>query len=110
MQSVSPDAAYNVSHSRWLDPTMKLITYSFVLYLQHGRRDVKCKPSVLDFVFCHWGLLGFSTMDLQFARALRYCYLHKHVHLQVELFACPGGMDVSSPLPLPHPAPEVRPQ
>ena len=25
---------------------MELITYSFVLYLQHGRHDVKCKPSI----------------------------------------------------------------
>ena len=25
---------------------MELITYSFVLHLQHGRRGVKCKPSI----------------------------------------------------------------
>ena len=25
-----------------------IITYSFVLYLQHGRHDVKCKPSIYD--------------------------------------------------------------
>ena len=36
----------NVCHRRRLDPTMELITYSFVLYLQHGRHDVKCKPSI----------------------------------------------------------------
>ena len=29
-----------------MDPTMELITYSFVLYLQHGRHYVKCKPSI----------------------------------------------------------------
>ena len=27
---------------------MELITYSFVLYLQHGHRDVKCKPSIVS--------------------------------------------------------------
>ena len=37
---VFKDAADNDSHPRRLDPTMELITYSFVLYLQHGRRDV----------------------------------------------------------------------
>ena len=31
--------------ARQLGPTMQLITYSFVLYLLHGRHDVKCKPS-----------------------------------------------------------------
>ena len=46
LQSISRDAKDNVSHPRRLDPTMELITYSFVLYLQHGRRDVKCKPSI----------------------------------------------------------------
>ena len=40
--------ADNVSHPRRLDPTIELITYSFVLYLQHGRHDVKCKPSTVD--------------------------------------------------------------
>ena len=29
-----------------LDPTIELIKHSFVLYLQHGRHDVKCKPSI----------------------------------------------------------------
>ena len=47
LQSISRDVANNVSHPRRLDPTMELITYSFVLYLQHGRHDVKCKPSIL---------------------------------------------------------------
>ena len=47
LQSISRDAVDNVSHSRRLDPTMELMTYSFELYLQHGRRDVKCKPSIL---------------------------------------------------------------
>ena len=42
LQSVSRDVADNVSHPRRLDPTMELIRYSFVLYLQHGRHDVKC--------------------------------------------------------------------
>ena len=46
-QSISRDAENNGSHPRRLDPTMELITYSFVLYLQNGRRDVKCKPSIL---------------------------------------------------------------
>ena len=43
LQSISGDVADNVSHPHRLDPTMQLITYSFVLYLQHGRHDVKCK-------------------------------------------------------------------
>ena len=46
LQSISGDVADNVSHPCRLDPTMQLITYSFVLYLQHGRHDVKCKPSI----------------------------------------------------------------
>ena len=46
LQSISLDVADNASHPRRLDPTMELITYSFVLYLQHGRHDVKCKPSI----------------------------------------------------------------
>ena len=43
LQSVSQDMADNVSHSvhpRRLDPTMELITNSFVLYLQHGRQTI----------------------------------------------------------------------
>ena len=47
LQSVSRDVADNVSHPRRLDPTLELIKYSFVLYLQHGRHDVKCKPSIM---------------------------------------------------------------
>ena len=46
LRSISRDVAHNVSHPRRLDPTMELIKYSFVLYLQHGRHDVKCKPSI----------------------------------------------------------------
>ena len=46
LQLISWDMADNVNYPRRLDPTMKLITYSFVLYLQHGRHDVKCKPSI----------------------------------------------------------------
>ena len=47
LQSISRDVAHNASHPRRLDPTMELIIkYSFVLYLQHGRHDVKCKPSI----------------------------------------------------------------
>ena len=46
LQSISRDVAHNASHPRRLDPTMELIKYSFVLYLQHGRHDVKCKPSM----------------------------------------------------------------
>ena len=51
LQSFSRAVAHNVSHSRRLDPTMELITYSFVLYLCHGRHDVKCKPSIRK-VYC----------------------------------------------------------
>ena len=40
-----------VSHPHRLDPTMELITYSFVLYLQHGCHDVKCKTSIENFEF-----------------------------------------------------------
>ena len=36
LQSISRDVVDNVSHPRRLDPTMELITYSFVLYLQNG--------------------------------------------------------------------------
>ena len=43
LQSISGDVADNVSRPRQQDPTMELITYSFMLYLQHGRHDVKCK-------------------------------------------------------------------
>ena len=46
LQSISRDVADNDRHPRRLDPTMELITYSFVLYLQHGGYDVKCKPSI----------------------------------------------------------------
>ena len=48
----SGDVVDNVSHPRRLDPTMELITYSFVLYLQHGRHDVKCKPSIYIIIQC----------------------------------------------------------
>ena len=44
LQSIIRNVADNVSHPRRLDPTMELITYSFVLYLQHDLHDVKCKP------------------------------------------------------------------
>ena len=47
LQSISQDVSDNVSHPRRLDPTIELITYSFVFYIQHGRHDVKCKPSIL---------------------------------------------------------------
>ena len=47
LQSISRDAADNVSHLGRLDPIMELITYSFVLYLQHGRHaGVMCEPSI----------------------------------------------------------------
>ena len=46
LQSISWDVADNVSCPRRLDPTMGLMTYSFVLSLRHGRHDVKCKPSI----------------------------------------------------------------
>ena len=57
LQSTSRDVTDNVSHPRRLDPTMKLITYSFVLYLQHGRHDVKCKPSIAQ-IYMIYLLLG----------------------------------------------------
>ena len=47
LQSISRDVADN-DNPRRLDPTMELITYSFVLHLQHGRYDVKCKPSIAN--------------------------------------------------------------
>ena len=47
LQSISWDVVDNVSHPRRLDPTMELITYSFVLYLQNGCHDVKYKPSMV---------------------------------------------------------------
>ena len=43
LQSISGDVADNVSHPRRLDPTIELITYSFVLYLPHGRHNVKMR-------------------------------------------------------------------
>ena len=46
LHSISRDVADNVSDPRRLDPTMELITYSFVLYLPHGSHDVKCKRSI----------------------------------------------------------------
>ena len=46
LQSISRDAADNVSHLRRLDPTKELTTYYFVLYLQHGRCGINCKPSI----------------------------------------------------------------
>ena len=60
LQSVSRDVADNVSHSRRLDPTMELTTYSFVLYLQHGRHDVKCKPSIVFFMN-YWYVLQYKS-------------------------------------------------
>ena len=48
LQSISRDVADNGSHPRWLEPTIELITYSFVFYLQHGRHAVKCKPSIVE--------------------------------------------------------------
>ena len=38
LQPISRDTRDNVSHPRWLVPTIELITYSFVLHHQHGRR------------------------------------------------------------------------
>ena len=48
LQSISRDVANNVSHPRRLDPTIELTTYSFMLYLQHGHHDGKCKPLILE--------------------------------------------------------------
>ena len=37
LQPISRDSRDNVSHPRWLVPTIELIKYSFVLHYQHGR-------------------------------------------------------------------------
>ena len=47
LQSIAQDVSDNVSHPRRLDPTMEVITYSFVLYLQRGCHEVICKPSIV---------------------------------------------------------------
>ena len=54
-QSISRDVADNVSPPYQLDPTMEIITFSFVLYLQHDRHDAKCKP-----------LTPYYTMTMQY--------------------------------------------
>ena len=46
LESISRDVAYNASQPRRLDSTVELTKYSFVLYLQHSRHDVKCKPAI----------------------------------------------------------------
>ena len=57
LQSISRNEADNVSHPRRLDTIMELIKYPFVLYLQHGRYDVKCKPSIEHFKHSSQSLL-----------------------------------------------------
>ena len=52
LQSISRDVADNLNHPRRLDPTVELITYSFVLYLQHGRHDVKYLALDLGIAHC----------------------------------------------------------
>ena len=47
LQSISWNMADNVSHPHRPDPIVELITYFIVLYLQHGRHYVKCKPSIV---------------------------------------------------------------
>ena len=47
LQSIAQDVSDNVSHPCRLDPTMEVITYSFVLYLQRGCHEVICKPSIV---------------------------------------------------------------
>ena len=65
LQSFSQDVADNVSHPRRLDPIMELTTYSFVLYLQHGRHDVKCKPSI-------YNLLDINVVSLNLHAYISY--------------------------------------
>ena len=47
LQSITWNLGENLNHPRWLNPTMELITYFFVVWLQHGRHCVKCKPSIM---------------------------------------------------------------
>ena len=70
LQSISQDVADNVSHPRQLDPTMELMTYSFVLYLQHGRHDAKCKPSI-------------SLRDIKSASRLECIQLSQYLYIGV---------------------------
>ena len=82
LQSISQDVADNVSHPRRLDPTIELITYSFVLYLQHGRHDVKCKPSIAH----KWGglILIIAYAHTSSVLTIFHCYMpqneqsHRH--------------------------------
>ena len=66
-----------------MDPTMEIITYSFVLYLQHGRYDVKCKPSIAT-SFVMNSLTIFKKMKL-FQKS---CIVISHV----VLFATPTSV------------------
>ena len=71
LQSISRDVADNVCHPRWLDPTMELITYSFVLYLQHGPRGVNsCSKSVKIRLVTTWYLQTCCKLLKQLASSL----------------------------------------
>ena len=60
----SQDVSDNVTHPRQLDPTMELITYSFLLYLQHGCHEVICKPSISLCVYNNKGSTVLLLGDL----------------------------------------------
>ena len=71
LQSISWDVADNVNQPGRLDPTMELITYSFVLYLQHGRHDVKCKPSISTKTSCKTNENALLTIAYETIKPLR---------------------------------------
>ena len=60
---------------------MELKICSFSLYLQHGRRDVKCKPSIR-------ALLDISDKALQFAFEILHNYLTWCFHWVKEIYTC----------------------
>ena len=81
LQSISRDVADNVSLPGRLDPTMGLITYSFVLYLQHGRHDVKCKPSIklINRVLHDYAVKNKSHVGVCNIHACRICSGSKNI-------------------------------
>ena len=46
-----PEKMIRSKYRRATPPTIELITYFFLLYLQHGHHDVKCKPSIYYILF-----------------------------------------------------------
>ena len=79
LQPISRDVADTVTHPRRLDPTKEFITYSFVLYLQHGCHDVKYKPSInILRIFAYKQLrlvsyVAFQTIDIEVNNLIVYC-------------------------------------